>query len=498
MLPLPTAADAAVADSVSGGRNVEVPAVQTPSLLKVDRIRVAHKDSTLTLAFTLNPKRVNPGRDRQIVFTPVVISNDPEVTDSIELAPVTIAGRNRYYSHLRNGDIEAGDNIYRAGVRGTIEYSRSLPWRSWMENAFIYMREETQDCCRPVKPLCDTPLAQIGTRPEIKMNTSNSIGYLALTGDSVIEREAQGSAFIDFVVNRTEIREDYRGNAAELRKIIESIDYVKNDPDAIITRLTVKGFASPEGSYANNVRLAAGRTEALKEYIRQMYSFPEEIMLTSFEPEDWEGLRRWLADADIAHRDAILAIVNSDLAPDPKDAAIKKQFPKEYEYILKNVYPALRHSDYTVRYRIKTFVELEDLMRVFKENPKNLRPVDFYRIAQSYPVGSREFDQVLLIASDIYPHDQEAAINAANILLKRGELQEASKKLINAGESGEAYYTRGMIALANDDFERAAIFFNKANESGITDARNQLKALEEGRGPREDVIYFIEEENPDK
>lgn len=494
---LPAVANAAVTDSVSDGRNVEVPDVQTPSLLKVDRIRVAHKDSTLDLSFTLNPKRVNPGRDRQIVFTPIVVSNNPEVNDSIVLPSVTIAGRNRYYSHLRNGDIEAGDNIHRAGVKGAIEYTGSMLWQPWMESAYLYMREETQDCCRPVKPLCDTPLAQIGTRPEKKVDTTNSVGYLALTGDSVIEREAQGSAFIDFVVNRTEIREDYRGNAAELRKIIESIDFVKNDPDAIITRLTVKGFASPEGSYANNVRLAAGRTESLKEYIRRMYSFPEDIMLTSYEPEDWEGLRRWLADADISHRDAILAIVNSDLAPDPKDAAIRKQFPKEYEYILKNVYPALRHSDYTVHYRIKTFVELEDLMRVFKENPKNLRPVDFYRIAQTYPVGSPEFDQVLLIASDIYPYDQEAAINAANILLKRGELKEASKKLVNAGESGEAYYTRGMVALANDDTERAAIFFKKAEESGIADARNMLKAVDERKGPREDVIYFIKEENPE-
>ena len=49
----------------------------------------------------------------------------------------------------------------------------------------------------------------------------------------------EGRAFVDFVVNRTEIRPDYRGNRKEIAKIIESIDKVKNDPDATITRITI-------------------------------------------------------------------------------------------------------------------------------------------------------------------------------------------------------------------------------------------------------------------
>ena len=97
---------------------------------------------------------------------------------------------------------------------------------------------------------------------------------------------------MDFVVNRTEIRPDYRGNRKEIAKIIESIDKVKNDPDATITRITIKGYASPEGSYANNVRLAMGRTAALKEYVRKHYNFDQEIMMTDYEPEDWAGSAR--------------------------------------------------------------------------------------------------------------------------------------------------------------------------------------------------------------
>lgn len=464
--------------------------VEMPSLLKVESIEVAHVDTMLHVSFDISPDKVKPGSDYQVKFTPVVKSVLTD-NDSIELEPVTIAGRNRYYSHLRAGDIEAGDLIYQAGKKGLVEYSRYVAWQPWMDYSTIYMREETQNCCRPVKPLCDTPIATITTPERKKTDTFDEISYLALTGDSAVVLEAEGKAFVDFVVNRTEIKDNYRKNPRELRKIIESIDLIKNDPDATITKLTIKGFASPEGSYENNVRLAIGRTEALKEYVRKRYNFDPEIMFTNYEPEDWVGLRGWLERADIPNRDAIMDIVNSDLAPDPKDAAIKRQFPRQYKLLLDSVYPGLRHSDYTVQYRIKTYMDIEELKHAYINTPERLRPVDFFRLAQTYREGSPEFEAVLLKASEIYPYDQQAAINAANILMRHGDMQGASEKLIHAGESGEAYFSRATLAHLNDDDERALTLFRKAKELGMDKASRYIDRLE-NPAPRQSIIYQIQ------
>ena len=464
--------------------------VEMPSLLRVERIEVAHLDTLFQLSFDIDPHRVKPGSDRQVMFTPVVKSNTSD-EDSVMLKPVVFAGRNRYYTHLREGDIAAGDLIYQAGKKGLVEYSRSVAWQPWMDNSTVYMREETQNCCRPVKPLCDTPIANIDTPEENVTNVLEEVDYIALTGDSAVVLEAEGKAYIDFVVNRTEIKEDYRKNPRELKKIIESIDVIKNDPDATITRLTIKGFASPEGSYENNVRLAIGRTESLKEYVRERYHFDPQIMFTNYEPEDWDGLRAWLENADIPNRDAIMEIVNSGMAPDPKDAAIKKQYPKQYKLMLDSVYPGLRHSDYTVQYRIKTYVDIEELKQAYARTPERLRPVDFFRVAQTFEEGSPEFEDVLLKASEVYPMDQQAAINAANILMRRGEMQQASEKLINAGESGEAYYTRAMLAHLNGDEERALTLFRKAGSLGMEKAVRYIEQLETP-APKQSIMYLIE------
>lgn len=479
------AAVAATATSTASAKTVDM-----PSLLRVERIEVSHIDTLLQISFDIDPHSVKPGSDRQVMFTPIVKGLD-DAQDSIALKPITFAGRNRYYTHLREGDIVAGDLIYQAGKKGLVEYSRSVSWQPWMENCTIYMREETQNCCKPVKPLCDTPIAEITTQEENRTDVFEEIDYIALTGDSAVVLEAEGKAFIDFVVNRTEIKENYRNNPRELKTIIGSIDAVKNDPDAIITMLTIKGFASPEGKYDNNVRLAIGRTESLKEYVRRRYNFDPAIMFTDFEPEDWDGLRVWLEGSDIPNREAILDIVNSGMAPDPKDAAIKKQYPKQYKLLLDSVYPALRHSDYTVRYKIKTYMEIEELLEAYGKTPNRLRPVDFFRVAQIYDPGSPEFEDVLLKASEIYPNDQQAAINAANILMRRGDMQRASEKLMNAGESGEAYYSRAMLAKENGDYERALAFFKKANSLGYEKARVHIEQLETP-APKQMIRYMID------
>ena len=48
-------------------------------------------------------------------------------------------------------------------------------------------------------------------------------------------------------VNRTEIYPGYMNNTVELKKITNSVDSVRDNPDATIQGITLTGYASPEG-----------------------------------------------------------------------------------------------------------------------------------------------------------------------------------------------------------------------------------------------------------
>ena len=289
----------------------------------------------------------------------------------------------------------------------------------------------------------------------------------------------QGSAFIDFPVNRTEIREDYRRNPDELRKIIATIDAVKNDPDTRILAIDIKGYASPEGSYANNTRLAQGRTEALAAYVKRLYALPDELLATDYEPEDWAGLRRYVEASALEHRAQILAIIDGTLAPDDKDREIRRRYPEEYALLLRDVYPALRHSDYAVEYEIRTYTDVEEIRRLLRTAPQKLSLGEMYLAAESMEPGSEEYNEVFEIAVRMYPDDEAANINAANNAMARGDLKSAERYLAKAGESPEALYARGIFAALPKSYDTAKELFERAREAGIAHADDAIRQIDE-------------------
>ncbi len=459
------------------------------SLLKVTHVKVACHDNELSLALEMDPRALDPGRDREVVFTPVLRSLTS--ADSIEMPTIRVAGRNRYYSHIRNNDIDYGQKLTLAGSREPLVYRQEMALEPWMTHSRIVMREEVGNCCDAPVPLTTTPVAELDleVRP-----VELPFEYVALVGDSIITRKAEGRAFVNFVVNRTELKPDYMKNPEEIGKILASIDLVKSDPEAIITRITIKGYASPEGSYTNNVRLAMGRTQTLKEYVRQQFNFDPSIMATDFEPEDWQGLRDWLVENEIENRDAILGIVDSSMEPDPKNSEIQKRFPAQYAQLLRDVYPWLRHSDYTINYTFRIHTDLDELKRIFAESPDRLRPVDFQRIAASYEPGTDEFNEVYMTAVRIHPNDELANLNAANISMAAGNLAAASKYLLKSGSTPEALYTRGVLAARQRDFNMARLYLDQARNMGFEKASEALLTLDAEQNRRQ-ITYLIKGAN---
>lgn len=439
--------------------------------------------SRVRVRLVLDAAAFSLSRDRQMTLTPVLVADDR--ADSLELEPVIMAGRNRWYGYLRSGILDDGtEPIFRAGKEGTAEYEAEFDLAPWMGRSTLGMRVETSNCCDAPEPVPGewdngmVPMAHIGIeRPAL------DAGYVFAppVDAGPVEKDIEGSAFVTFVVNRTELNPGYMDNRRELDKIINSIEQVRRDPEATITRVHIKGFASPEGSYANNVRLAQGRTETLRRYVRDLYNFPDAAVSSDYEPEDWAGLRAYMADSmrfDIANRPGIIAIIDGPLAPDEKNLEIQKRYPADYAVILKEIYPWLRHSDYKVEYVIKVYTSLDDIRRVYAADPTNLRAVDFYTLAQSYGEGTKEYRDVFDTAVRVYPDEPMLNLNAANIEMMRGNLDKAQGHLLKAGNTPLADYARGILAAKRGDHNGALDFFNKAKDAGIPAAEKAIADTE--------------------
>lgn len=454
-------------------------------------VTVNTQAQTLTMVLDLHMKDYKIGRNAEATFTPIILSENGN--DSIVMAPFTVCGRNRYYWYLRNGKLDTGQaNIFRSGSKEIATISETVPLQSWMlDNGTVEVRQVCSTCCNKPEtvpgnsPFGNVLVARIHQLPEAPSAPGLDIADYVFTPPkevAPVKKSLEGRAFVTFVVNRTELNPTYMNNPAEIKKIMNSIDIVRKDPDAEITEIHIRGYASPEGPWDNNVRLAKGRTETLANYVNKQYKFKPGIMTTSYDPEDWGGLRSYVADSlnyNLSNRQGLLNIIDGPLGADAKDAALKSQYPQDYQVILKEIYPWLRHSDYAVRYNIKVYTDMNNLLRLYNTDPSKLRPVDFYLIAQEYPVGSDRYCDVMRKAVEVYPDDPELNVNMANIYMKEGNFEAAQSCLIRAQQLPEANFARGVLAAKRGDYLEAEKRFKLAAEGGIPQASQYLRQVQE-------------------
>ena len=438
---------------------------------EVRNIDVVRGENSLFVSMTVDVSALDVASNRELLLIPVLRGEQ----DSVQLPFMIVAGRNRYYYHLRNTSVTDGIILERAGKTETINYRAVIPFENWMSTSALVM-DESSCGCRGEEMGDDHRVTLFRFEPKVYTPV---FVYLPPDVEPVKVREVKGSAYIDFPVNRTEIHEDYRNNPVELRKIRQTIDVVRNDPDVRITSLSIKGYASPEGTYANNTRLAKGRTATLKTYVRELYHFPDSVILTSYEPEDWFGLEAYVDSTNLKNRDAILELIRSNVEPDAKEKMIKSTYPEDYQFLLKNVYPGLRHSDYVVQYVVRTYTSAEEIRRIMKTQPQKLSLRELYLATRDLEPGSDEYNETFEIAVRMFPGDEVANLNAANAAMAKGDLKGAARYLDKAGDGKEAVYARGVYAALLKDYDSAMRFFAEAARRGIAEAEDALHQIEE-------------------
>lgn len=444
----------------------------SPGEVKVTSIDVQNVNNQMVVKMTIDASSLKLKSNQEVVLTPV-ITNGKEM---VEMEPAAIvAGRNRYIYHERNAStVPEGVKLLRNGCpASSIKYQGNVPAQSWMELCTVGFNLDYNGCCNaPEGKIGGIEIARVNeTKPQFEAE----FVYIQPQAELVKTRTEKGSAFIDFVVNKTDINPNYRKNPDELAKIIGTIDKVKNDKDVTITEIKIHGYASPEGPYANNVRLASGRAAALVDYVKNLYKFLASVkFISQSTPEDWAGLREYVAGHDLANKTSLLNLIDSDMEPDAKDAAIKRQFPANYAFLLANVYPGLRHSDYEVDYTVRIFSDPKEILAVMKENPGKLSLREFFIAANSLKPGTEEYNEVFRTAAVVYPGDATANLNAASASLTNNDILGAERYLTKAGNSPEAEYMRGVVAALKGDFAAAKTQFNKVRQS----IPQSVKALE--------------------
>lgn len=421
----------------------------------------------------VNVSELDVKSKQAVVLTPYIVRD----TLSVPMRSIAIYGRNRYYYYQRNEDMAPAtmeDITYRSNERPeVVSYHAVVPFEEWMDGCqLLFAREDCGCAGSTTGKAADVLIDRFPLEPY-----RPHLIYVCPEMQSEKVFAISGSAFIDFPVSNMEINPNYRQNAQELDKIISSINHVKGDSDATIQSVFIKGFASPESPYANNERLAKGRTKALKEYVENLFHFEKDFIQTAYEPEDWAGLEAFVASSNLKHKEEILATIHSEREPDNKEWWIMHNWSDDYKFMLKNYYPALRHSDYTIEYTVRKYSDPVEIERIMNSEPQKLSLDEFYTLAQTYEQGSDELNELWEIAVRMFPQDEIANLNAANAAMAKGDFERALRYLGKAGERPEAIYARGALEVLREDYVAAMPYLEQAKELGIAEAEPTIKGI---------------------
>ncbi len=447
---------------------------ETDTRVMIKNFQVAQTEgkTVVSLDFVLDSLAVPSNRYR--AFTPVIISRDSTQIDRMKTLIVT--GRRQEIIFERDGvDALYADNYVKVprekGEPQTYSYTDAVERQPWHNGSSVYMECDLCGCGDQKK----NELAYLGDlTPPDPYDLINLADIVP--APSKKERNLHGSAYITFVVDKWEVKPDYMNNRREIRKITDTLDVMVADPNVSVRQVKIHGWASPESPYEHNKMLAENRAKSLTEYVKHQYNLPADVFAPAeATPENWIGLRvavEEMPEEILPHKQQILAIIGDlSLKPDPKEQKIKQQYPAEYRYLLQNVYPGLRRSDYDISFNFSDFT-LEQAQEIYKTKPYQLSLREMWDVAQTMEPYSHEYNKVMQQAVNVYPDAPEALVNLANVAIRQRDLLKAESLLERAGDSAEALNTRAVIAIIQQRYDDANTLLQQAAAKGLDVSKN--------------------------
>ena len=451
---------------------------------EVKNLGIVRDGSRITVNMDVDVTALEVGADEVVILTPALVKGEQE----LELPAIEIMGRRSDIYHKRNDSFTITENPYyaeRTAKRSErkqgeqiIPYTASTTLQQWMRDAKVIIKQGSCGCDNTPLALGDNTLKDRLLPP---VHQPQYVLSLVTPDPELVKiREESLTAYINFIVNRYEIIENFKNNASELASVIASIKKVEDDDDLTISTITIEGWASPEAKESHNKTLSDNRANSLGDYVAKKTGLNRDMIKATGRGEDWVGLRKLVVESTTLEKksEALAIIDDTTLTLDEKDAKLKAMVPPTiYRYMLEEMYPSLRRNDYRIEYSVRNF-DIAEARELIKTNPKKLSLGEMYKVAGSYPKGSAEYKEAMTIAALNYPTVVAAAVDMAAMQIEEGNYDAALATLATSDKNdARIIATQGYVYLMKSDYDNAGKALTRAAEMGHADAKHNLDEM---------------------
>lgn len=284
------------------------------------------------------------------------------------------------------------------------------------------------------------------------------------------------TADIHFLINQANIRANQTSKADYIdlnKKLVEA----NKAPDREIAGVTIKSYASPEGTLEFNTRLAEQReknTAGLVENQLKKDKITEFGELTSsFTPEDWEGFQALVEKSNIQDKGLILGVLAMYPDPEKREKEIRN-LSSVFDELADQILPQLRYSrvQATINVLGKTDQELID---IYNTDPSKLTVDEILYVATLTDDNTKKMT-IYNKAAEIYPKDYRTFNNLGATQYRQGDIEAARANFEHAQRldpsAREAEMNRGLISMLDNDMQSANAHFGAA--AGVPELSDAL------------------------
>ncbi len=287
-------------------------------------------------------------------------------------------------------------------------------------------------------------------------------------------------ASIMFVIEQAKLR-DSELNKTDVTDWKRRVEEAFNDPKQNVN-VEVSAYASPDGGFSYNERLAAQREKNTSSYLEGEMSKRniDTDVYAHYTAQDWEGFRQLVSASNLQDKELILRVLQMYPDTETREREIKN-ISYVFEDLAKTILPQLRRS------RLIANIEIigksdEEIMAAWNGNPKELT-VEELLYASTLTADEAVKERIFQYATANFSRDYRGWNNLGTIYFKQGDYAKAAQSFDRAAQvnpsAPEVNMNKALLAILENDLNKANELLGKsAGADGLDSAMGLLNLLQ--------------------
>ena len=272
-------------------------------------------------------------------------------------------------------------------------------------------------------------------------------------------------ANIKFLVNQANLRRSELKNNS-VQEFVAMLKRINADREKLnIRNVEVQAYASPEGGFSFNDKLAGKRQNTSEAYVKSQLK--QTGVATGIDAhytaQDWDGFQKLVQASNIQDKDVILRVLSMYKDPEQREQQIRNM-SEAFRELADGILPELRRSRLIINY--ETIGRSDEQIKAQYATDATKLSVEEMLYYATLEDNVAKKEEIYKRTAEYYDKDYRALNNLATLAFMKGDEMEATRYLERAlrvnPQAPEALANLGIMELVNGNVKEAETSIAKA------------------------------------